>query len=118
MSLNGLLDPLWFNADVTLRCGGAGVLQEPLNKDNVISVGFINLRGVPLPEAVGADSIVSQIVTDDAQLLLNCPLCDWEDDVCGLDVVTQAVVLNILPDDQLVSEAMGVDKTTDEPADL
>jgi hypothetical protein len=32
MILNGLFDPLWFNADVTLRGGGTAVLQKPLNK--------------------------------------------------------------------------------------
>jgi len=55
--LNGLFDSLGFDADVTLRGGGRAVLQKPLNQSNVITVVFINLRGIPLAEAVSAYAI-------------------------------------------------------------
>ena len=38
MVLNSLFDPLWLNADVTLRGGGTAVLQESLDKSDVIAV--------------------------------------------------------------------------------
>ena len=72
MILNSLFDSLWFNADVTLCGGGTAVLQEPLDKGDVIAVRLVDLRCVPLAKTVGADSIETQIVTDNRQLLLNC----------------------------------------------
>ncbi len=71
MPLNRLFDPLRLDADVSLcDCGGA-VLQEPLDKGNVIAICLVNLCGVPLAEAVGADAMIAQIVTDDRKLLLD-----------------------------------------------
>ena len=55
MILNGLFDALWLNADVPLRGGCAAVLQQSLHKGNIVAVIFVNLRSVPLAEAVGAD---------------------------------------------------------------
>ena len=72
MILNSLFDPLWLNADVTLCGGGTAVLQEPLDKGDVIAVRLVDLRCVPLAKTVGADPLETQIVTDDCQLLLNC----------------------------------------------
>ena len=57
MILNGLLDSLGFYADIPLRGGGAAVLQQSLNQDNVIAVGLVDLCGVPFAEAVGADTL-------------------------------------------------------------
>ena len=42
MVLNGLFDPLWLDADVTLCGGGTAVLQEPLDKGNVIAVRLVD----------------------------------------------------------------------------
>jgi hypothetical protein len=41
MTLYGLLNPLRFDADITLCCGGAAVLQEMLQEDNIIAVGLV-----------------------------------------------------------------------------
>ena len=41
MTLNGLFYPLWFNADVALSHSRGTVLQEPLNKGNVITIVFV-----------------------------------------------------------------------------
>ena len=58
MILNGLFDPLWLNADVTLRGGGTTVLQQPLDQCNIEAVGRVYLRCVPFAEAVGTDTLV------------------------------------------------------------
>ena len=42
MILNRLFDPLWLDADVTLRGGGTAVLQEPLDKGDVIAVRLVD----------------------------------------------------------------------------
>ena len=65
MILNRLFDPLWLDADVTLRGGGTAVLQEPLDKGDVIAVGLVDLRCVPFAKTVSADALVTQIVADD-----------------------------------------------------
>ena len=65
MILNCVLNSLWLNADIPLCCGGAAVLQQSLNQDDVLAVVFVNLRGIPLAEAVGADALIAQVVADD-----------------------------------------------------
>ena len=55
MILNGLFDPLRLNANVPLRSGGAAVLQQPLNQDDVIAIGLVDLCGIPFTETVSAD---------------------------------------------------------------
>ena len=72
MVLNCLFNSLWLDADVTLCGGGTAVLQEPLDKGDVIAVRLVDFCCVPLAKTVGADSLETQIVTDDCQLLLNC----------------------------------------------
>ena len=57
MVLDGCFDSLGFDANVTLCDGGGTVLQESLDKSNVIPAGFVNLGGVPFTEAVGADAL-------------------------------------------------------------
>ena len=96
MALNRLLNPLRLNADISLCCSCAAVLQESLNQDNVIPIGFVDLRGIPLAKAVGADSIVAQVVAYDPQLLLDHPLCNGEYYIRPSDAIAQAIVLNVL----------------------
>ena len=79
MPFNRLLDPLRLNADVSLGHGGGAVLQEPLDKGNVIAVVLVDLRRVPLAEAVRADALIAQIVTDASKNLLHFPCRDGED---------------------------------------
>ena len=55
MTLDSLFKLLLLNADVPLRdCGGA-VLQELLDKDDIVAVVIVNLCCVELAEAVRAD---------------------------------------------------------------
>ena len=96
MSFNCPFYPLRFDADVPL-CNGCGtVLQEPLNKGDVIAIVLIDFCCVPLAEAVGADTLISKVVADNGELLLYCPLCDGEDMLIALDGVSQTVVFYVL----------------------
>ena len=58
MILDCLFYALRLNADVTLRSGGAGVLQEALHQGDVIAAVLVDLSRIPLPEAVGADALI------------------------------------------------------------
>ena len=98
MSLDCLFDPLRFDADVTLRGGGAGVLQKPLYQSNVISAVLVNFGGIPFPEAVGADALIAQIIADDVKLFLYGSFCYWEDGDGALDAIPQTIILNVLLD--------------------
>ena len=64
MPLNSSLDFLLLDADISLRHGGGTVLQELLYQSNVVMAVLVNLRGIELPEAVGADACVAQVITD------------------------------------------------------
>lgn len=44
MSFNGLFYPLWLNANVTLCCACAAVLQKALHKGNVIAVRVLLIK--------------------------------------------------------------------------
>ena len=100
MSLNRRFDPLRLNADVALCHGGGAVLSEPLDKGNVKPIRLVNLRRVPLAEAVGADSLEAQVSTDDGELLLDRPFRNRKNQVVPLDAVSQTVVLDVLLDNQ------------------
>ena len=96
MSFNRLLDPLRFDADVALRDGCAAVLQQTLDKGNVEAVVLVNLRGVPLAEAVSADALIAEVVTDAGKDLLNFPRRDGENQITVSDAISQAVILDVL----------------------
>ena len=72
------------------------MLQQPLHKGNIVTVILVNLRCVPLAEAVGAYVGIVKIITDDCKLLLDCPFRDGENALRAPDAVAQTVVLNIL----------------------
>ena len=76
MPFNRFFDPLRLNADVSLGRSGGAVLQEPLDKGNIKPIRLVNLGGVPLAEAVGADALKAQVITDDGKLLLDGSLRD------------------------------------------
>ena len=96
MILNRLFDPLWLDADVTLRGGGTAVLQKPLHQGDVIAIGLVDLRCVPFAKTVGTNAIVSQVVTDNRQLLLDGPLGYGEDQFVPADAIAKTVIFNVL----------------------
>ena len=104
MILNCLLNFLRLNADVPLRGGCTAVLKEPLHQCYVKAIGIVDFGCVPFAEAVGTDTLVPQIITDNVKLLLHCPLCDRKHKVIPADAVSQTVVLHVLLNDQRNSE--------------
>ena len=96
MPLDGRFNSLRLDADVTLSDGGGAVLQEPLDKGDIITIVLVNLRGIPLAEAVSADALEPQIAADDGKLLLHRSFCDREEEIVGADAVAQTVILDIL----------------------
>ena len=98
VSLNGGFNSLRLNSNVTLSDGGRTVLQKSLDKGNVVAVGLVDFRSVPLAKTVGANTLKAQIVTDDGKLLLNGASRDGEDQIFSGDAIPQTVVLHILSD--------------------
>lgn len=96
MSFNRLFDPLRFDADITLRDGCAAVLQQTLDKRNVIPVVLVDLRGVPFAEAVSADVLIAEVVTDTGKDLLYFPRRDGENQITVSDAIAQTVILDVL----------------------
>ena len=104
MSLNCLLYPLRLNADVPLSHRRRTVLQESLNKGNIVAVVFVDFRCIPLAEAVSADALIAKVVADNGKLLLYGALCDGENQVFALYPIAQAVVFYVLLYDEGHSE--------------
>ena len=59
-----LLDSLWFNINMPLCSAGTAMLQQPLHQGNIEAVGIVDLCCVPLTEAVGTDSLETQVIAD------------------------------------------------------
>ena len=98
MSFNRLLDPLGFNSNVALRDGCAAVLQQTLDQGNVEAVVLVDLRGVPFAEAVRADALIAEVITDAGKDLLHFPCRDGEYQITVSDAVAQTVILDVLLD--------------------
>ena len=83
MPLNGLFDLLLLDADISLCYGGGGMLQKLLDQGDIVVAVLVNLCGVELAEAVGADACIAQVITDQLQLLLDGSGGDGEDQLLG-----------------------------------
>lgn len=97
-------DLLRLDADVSLRGRGGTVLQQSLNQRNVVIVFVVDLCRIPFAETVGADPFQIQIVAHDFQLLLDGSFSDREDQVVPADGIPQAVVFDILLNQERDSE--------------
>lgn len=97
MTLDSLFKLLLLNADVPLRdCGGA-VLQELLDKDDIVAVVIVNLCCVELAEAVRADILaVPQVGANALQPLLHSSLGDWKYPCFGSYIVVEAIAADEL----------------------
>ena len=58
------------------------------------------MRWVPFAEAVGADTVIAQIVADYAELLLHGSFCEREYPICVPDVMPETIVFYVLLDDE------------------
>lgn len=96
MSLNGFLNLTGLYTDVPLGNGSTAVLEELLHQSDVIMAVLIDLGGIVLPEAVGADILVTQVVTDRFEMPLNGSFTDWEDPLILQDALIQAVAADKL----------------------
>ena len=97
MSFNGFLKLLLLNADVPLRDCGGTVLQELLDKDDVVAVVVVNLCCVELSEAVRADILtVTQVGANALKPLLHRSLSDGEYPRLGSDIVVEAIATDKL----------------------
>ena len=96
MALNGALDALRLDANVTLSHTRRTVLKEPLNKRDIVTAIFVDFSRVPLAETVSTDAFIPQPITNKSELFLNGSFRNRKDDVVGANAVPQAVVLNIL----------------------
>ena len=91
MSFNSPLDFLLLDADVTLCDGGGAVLKELLNESNIVVAVLVDFGSVEFAEAMCADVLKAQIVTDHLQLLLDGPCGNWEDRGIRGNAVVEAV---------------------------
>lgn len=96
MSFNSPLDFLLLDTDVSLRDGSGGVLQELLDKGDIVVAVLIDFRGVEFAEAVSADAGDAQIVTDQFQLLLDSTGGNREDAGIWWNVMVKAVAADEL----------------------
>lgn len=76
------------------------MLQQPLNKRDIVTVGLIDFGRIPFPEAVRTDALIAEIIADKRKLLLYGPLRDGEDKLIRLYAAAQTEVLNVLLDDK------------------
>lgn len=96
MPLDGLLQLLLLDADVALCHGGGRVLQELLDKGNIVPAVLINLRGVEFAKAVRADAVIAKVVTDELQVLLHGTFRQGEDDALCWNPMIEAVAADEL----------------------
>ena len=73
MVFDSLLYLPLLNSDVSLCNGSAAMLQEMLDKGNVIAAVSINLGGIELSERVCPHVLDAEIVADNMELFLYCP---------------------------------------------
>ena len=76
------------------------MLQKPLDKGYVITAILVNLRCIPLAEAVRADLFITKVIAYNRKLFLYRPFGDGKDSVGAGDAVPKAVVFQILLDDK------------------
>lgn len=96
MSLDGLLHFPWLDADVPLGNSSAAVLEKLLYQGDIVMTIFIDLGGIVLPEAMGTDIPIAQVVTDGFEMPLNRPLGQQEDPAIFRNPLIQAVAADEL----------------------
>lgn len=97
MPLDSLFKLLLLDADIPLRDCGGTVLQELLDKDNIIAVVVVNLCCVELAEAVRADILaVPQVGTNALQPFLYSSLSNGEYPCLGRYIVVEAIAADEL----------------------
>lgn len=97
MTLDSLFKLLLLDADIPLRDCGGTVLQELLDKDNIVAVVVVNLSCVELAEAVRADILaVPQVGANALQPLLHSSFGDGKYPCLRSDIVVEAIAADEL----------------------
>ena len=97
MTLDSLFKLLLLDADIPLRDCGGTVLQELLDKDNIVAVVVVNLSCVELAEAVRADILaVPQVGAYALQPLLHSSFGDGKYLCFGSYIVVEAIAADEL----------------------
>ena len=91
MPFNSPLNFLLLDTDISLCDGGGAVLKELLDESNIVVAVLVDFSSVELAEAMCADSLKAQIVTDHLQLLLDGSGSDGEDKSIRGNVVVEAI---------------------------
>lgn len=90
-----VLDSLFYlpllDSYVPLCDCGTAMLQEMLDKGNVIAAVPVNFGGIELSERVRSYVLDAKIIADDMQLLLDCPFRERKDYLCRSDMVFKAI---------------------------
>ena len=108
MTLNSPLNFLLLDADIPLGNGGGGMLQELLDKGNIVVAVLVDFRSVEFAETMGADTGDAQIVTDQFQLLLDSTGGNREDESIRRNVMVKAVAADELIQGKGDSERSGL----------
>jgi len=87
VSFDSLLYLFLLDTDVSLRDCGAAMLQEMLDKSNVIAAVPVNLGGIELPERVCPYILDTEIFTDNLKLFLDSSLRKWKNYLCRGEMV-------------------------------
>jgi len=107
MPLYGCFQFLGLDTYIPLCNRRAAVLQQLLNKGDIVPIVLVNLRSIELPKTMGTDTLIPQILTYDAQLFLDLASCQREHKVMGGDLIIHAVEPNKLIQSQRNSENTG-----------
>ena len=105
--LNGLLYLSLLDSDVSLCNCGTAMLQEMLDKGDVIPAVPVNLGGIELPERMRPYILDAKVIADDAQLLLHCSFRNREDHRCRSDMVFKTIELDELVESHRNGEVSG-----------
>ena len=84
--------------EVITRKHYADIVDSWIGKGNIIAIVLINLCRIPLPETMGADTLIAQIVTDKGKLLLYGARCQGKHQLIAAYAVAQTEIFNILID--------------------
>ena len=79
MAFNSLFNLLLLDPNIPLCNCRTAVLQELLDQGNIVAAVLVDLCSVIFAEAVSAYAGDAQVVADEFELLLDCPLSQWED---------------------------------------
>lgn len=98
MVLQSLFLHLRRYTDISLSNGNGAVLQELLHKRNVIAIILIYLGGKEFSERVRSDILITEIIYNFFEILLNCPFLNRKEQFFFIYAVINGIKPDILID--------------------